>query len=62
MILFLLQGKAGNNMAINDNSDGAGYPLFSFVDENIFKKETFLGTCMREEQYFYHIDHFIIPN
>ncbi len=32
-------------MAINndDNNDGAGYPLFTFVDENIFKKETFLG-------------------
>lgn len=27
----------------DDNSDGAGYPLFTYVDENIFKKETFLG-------------------
>lgn len=43
--LFLLQGKAGDSMAINndDNNDGAGSPLFTFVDENIFKKETFLG-------------------
>lgn len=32
-------------MAVNDNSDGAEYPLFTFVDENIFKKETFLGEC-----------------
>ncbi|XP_070773726.1 uridylate-specific endoribonuclease B [Enoplosus armatus] len=37
-----LQGKAGDSMA-NDNNDGAGYPLFTFVDENIFKKETFLA-------------------
>ena len=29
---------------LNDDNDGAGYPLFTFVDENIFKKETFLGT------------------
>lgn len=26
-----------------DDNDGAGYPLFTFVDENTFKKETFLG-------------------
>uniref|UniRef100_A0A3Q1IDL1 Uridylate-specific endoribonuclease n=1 Tax=Anabas testudineus TaxID=64144 RepID=A0A3Q1IDL1_ANATE len=38
-----LQGKAGDSMANNDNNDGAGYPLFTFVDENIFKKETFLA-------------------
>lgn len=45
MVLFVLQGKAGESMAINndDNNDGAGSPLFTFVDENIFKKETFLG-------------------
>lgn len=42
-----LQGKAGDSMAINndDNNDGAGSPLFTFVNENIFKKETFLGEC-----------------
>lgn len=34
-------------MAMNDNNDGAGYPLFTFVDENIFKKETFLGKCQK---------------
>lgn len=34
----------GNN---DDNNDGAGSPLFTFVDENIFKKETFLGKCTR---------------
>lgn len=47
MVLFLLQGKAGDGVAINndDNNDGAGSPLFTFVDENIFKKETFLGKC-----------------
>lgn len=28
--------------------DRAGSPLFTFVNENIFKKETFLGECMRE--------------
>ncbi|KAG7220049.1 hypothetical protein INR49_018439 [Caranx melampygus] len=38
-----LQGKAGDTMSVNDNNDGAGYPLFTFVDENIFKKETFLA-------------------
>lgn len=37
-------------MAINDNNDGAGYPLFTFVDENIFKKETFLGKCVKIEE------------
>lgn len=41
---FVLQGKAGDSMTNNDdNNDGAGSPLFTFVDENIFKKETFLG-------------------
>lgn len=29
-------------MGVSD-SDAAGFPLFTFVDENIFKKETFLG-------------------
>ncbi|KAM9788663.1 uridylate-specific endoribonuclease B [Neosynchiropus ocellatus] len=38
-----LQGKAGQNMAVHDDNDAAGYPLFTFVDENIFKKETFLA-------------------
>ena len=44
LVLLLLQGKA-DSMAINndDDNDGAGSPLFTFVDENIFKKETFLG-------------------
>lgn len=46
-LFFLFQGKAGDSMNINDNNDGAGYPLFTFVDENIFKKETFLGKCTR---------------
>lgn len=31
----------------DDNNDGAGSPLFTFVDENIFKKETFLGECTK---------------
>ncbi|KAA8586722.1 hypothetical protein FQN60_000558 [Etheostoma spectabile] len=44
-----LQGKAGGSVAMNDNSDGAGYPLFTFVDENIFKKETFLEIVTPEE-------------
>lgn len=47
LVLLLLQGKADsmaiNNDDNNDNNDGAGSPLFTFVDENIFKKETFLG-------------------
>lgn len=34
----------------DDNNDGAGFPLFTFVDENIFKKETFLGK--RAEKHF----------
>ncbi|XP_063059266.1 uridylate-specific endoribonuclease B isoform X2 [Engraulis encrasicolus] len=38
-----LQGKAGDVMSVNDDQDGAGSPLFTFVDENIFKKETFLA-------------------
>ncbi|CAL8400383.1 unnamed protein product [Boreogadus saida] len=38
-----LQGKAGEMAVLNDDNDGAGYPLFTFVDENIFKKETFLA-------------------
>lgn len=45
--LCLLQGKAGDSMHINDDNDGAGSPLFTFVDENIFKKETFLGKCSK---------------
>lgn len=41
-----LQGKADSAAVANDdNNDGAGSPLFTFVDENIFKKETFLGEC-----------------
>lgn len=40
-------------MANNDNNDGAGYPLFTFVDENIFKKETFLGKCVRVEEFLH---------
>lgn len=48
-----MQGKAGPvnadmNDEMSDDNDGAGYPLFSFVDERIFKKESFLGkglTC-----------------
>ncbi|TMS13971.1 Poly(U)-specific endoribonuclease-B [Larimichthys crocea] len=38
-----LQGKAGDSMTglYEDDNDGAGYPLFTFVDENTFKKETF---------------------
>lgn len=43
---FRLQGKAGDTMALSDYNDAAGYPLFTFVDENIFKKETFLGKCV----------------
>ena len=37
------QGKAGELSVPSDDNDGAGYPLFTFVDESIFKKETFLG-------------------
>lgn len=45
-----LQGKAGAMDVLNDtmnddndgdDNDGQGYPLFSFVDESAFKKETF---------------------
>ncbi|XP_072230874.1 uridylate-specific endoribonuclease B [Leuresthes tenuis] len=38
-----LQGKAGDSMGIDDSTERAGSPLFVFVDENIFKKETFLA-------------------
>lgn len=45
-----MQGKARTvNADMNDDSDGAGYPLFSFVDESIFKKESFLGKRLRCE-------------
>lgn len=46
-VVFLPQGKAGGSLVGNgdDNNDGAGSPLFTFVDESIFKKETFLGKC-----------------
>lgn len=56
VVLFLLQGKAGD-MGIYDNSDAAGLPLFTFVDENIFKKETFLGKCTMLEKYFWGVVH-----
>lgn len=46
-LLFVLQGKAGDMANNDDNNDGAGSPLFTFVDENIFKKETFLGECTK---------------
>ncbi|XP_058852575.1 uridylate-specific endoribonuclease B-like [Acipenser ruthenus] len=36
-----LQGKAGLTQSCNDGKDGAALPLFTFVNENIFKKETF---------------------
>ncbi|KAG7262691.1 hypothetical protein CRUP_026055 [Coryphaenoides rupestris] len=45
-----LQGKAGkvalnddnnDNNDISDDNDAAGFPLFTFVDESIFQKETF---------------------
>ncbi|MGH0169680.1 UNVERIFIED_CONTAM: hypothetical protein FKN15_062656 [Acipenser sinensis] len=36
-----LQGKAGLTQSCNDGNDGAALPLFTFVNENIFKKETF---------------------
>ncbi|KAI7796134.1 uridylate-specific endoribonuclease B [Triplophysa rosa] len=38
-----LQGKAGDRAGCSDGNDAAGLPLFTFVDENIFKKETFLA-------------------
>ncbi|PWA23096.1 hypothetical protein CCH79_00002439, partial [Gambusia affinis] len=38
-----LQGKAGDSMGDNESNDRAGLPLFTYVDENIFKKETFLA-------------------
>lgn len=52
MVFLLLQGKAGDNPAVNndDDNDGAGSPLFTFVDENIFKKETFLGECSAQRR------------
>ncbi|XP_018611855.1 uridylate-specific endoribonuclease B [Scleropages formosus] len=38
-----LQGKARGVMTTNDDNDTAGLPLFTYVDEDIFKKETFLA-------------------
>ncbi|MBN3302491.1 uridylate-specific endoribonuclease B [Amia ocellicauda] len=38
-----LQGKASILQASDDGNDGAASPLFTFVDENIFKKETFFA-------------------
>ena len=48
-LLFLLQGKAGDSMGVDDSTERAGSPLFVFVNENIFKKETFLGKCPSRE-------------
>lgn len=48
----MLQGKAGDSMGAIDNSNAAGFPLFMFVDENIFKKETFLGKRSRWREIF----------
>ncbi len=71
MVSFLLQGKAGDSMAItnDDNNDGAGYPLFTFVDENIFKKETFLGKLKKkitiiwlDFRSFKSLFHYIVPS
>lgn len=42
-LFFMSQGKAGDRAGCSDSNDAAGLPLFTFVDENIFKKETFLG-------------------
>ncbi len=42
-LCFVSQGKAGDLAGFVEDSDRAGMPLFTFVDENIFKKETFLG-------------------
>ncbi|XP_053346821.1 uridylate-specific endoribonuclease B [Clarias gariepinus] len=36
-----LQSKATTLSNLSDEDDAAGSPLFTFVDENIFKKETF---------------------
>lgn len=46
------QGKAGDRTGFADDNDGAGLPLFTFVDENIFKKETFLGRKSADVYYF----------
>ncbi|XP_061106330.1 uridylate-specific endoribonuclease B isoform X1 [Conger conger] len=43
LLCLSCQGKAGDTMSVNDGNDRAGSPLFTFVDENIFKKETFLA-------------------
>ncbi|KAJ0062003.1 hypothetical protein NL108_014778, partial [Boleophthalmus pectinirostris] len=36
-------GKVGDTMGSDDKNDAAGFPLFTYVDESIFKKETFLA-------------------
>uniref|UniRef100_A0A4W4F9R5 Uridylate-specific endoribonuclease n=1 Tax=Electrophorus electricus TaxID=8005 RepID=A0A4W4F9R5_ELEEL len=38
-----LQGKAGNLSSMNVGDYAVGSPLFTYVDETIFKKETFLA-------------------
>ncbi|XP_053504711.1 uridylate-specific endoribonuclease B [Ictalurus furcatus] len=38
-----LQSKAANLSNLNDGQEAAGSPLFTYVDESIFKKETFLA-------------------
>ncbi len=43
LFCFVSQGKAGDLAGFVEENDRAGMPLFTFVDENIFKKETFLG-------------------
>lgn len=43
MTLCLLQNKAAHLSDLNDGNQAAGSPLFTYVDETIFKNETFLG-------------------
>ncbi|KAF4077719.1 hypothetical protein AMELA_G00211180 [Ameiurus melas] len=38
-----LQSKAANLSNLNDGQEAAASPLFTYVDESIFKKETFLA-------------------
>ncbi|XP_060747095.1 uridylate-specific endoribonuclease B [Tachysurus vachellii] len=38
-----LQNKAAHLSDLNDGNQAAGSPLFTYVDETIFKKETFLA-------------------
>lgn len=61
--LCLLQNKVAHLSDLNDGKEAAGSPLFTYVDETIFKKETFLGKKRKHRmQMFPNSNRFIHSN